>query len=90
MLRRQQIILDEWADQTERARFGPVSVSRLMQIMNLLNLAPDIQEELLFLEPSARGREAVTERHLREIAADESWDSQRGRWRSLLEVTRMD
>ena len=37
------------ADQAELARLGHVSRARLTQIMDLLNLAPDIQESLLEL-----------------------------------------
>ena len=36
-------------DQAELARLGHVSRARVTQIMNLLHLAPDIQEEVLFL-----------------------------------------
>ena len=42
-------------DQAELARLGHVTRARLTQIMNLLNLAPDIQEEVLFCR---RRREA--------------------------------
>src|SRR5207344_2616846 len=37
-------------DQSEIARLGRVSRARISQILALLNLAPDLQEELLFLE----------------------------------------
>lgn len=37
------------ADQAELARRGHVTRARLTQIMNLLGLAPEIQEEILFL-----------------------------------------
>ena len=37
------------ADQTELARLGHVSRARLSQIMNLTNLAPDLQEQILHL-----------------------------------------
>ena len=37
------------ADQAELARYGLVSRARMSQIMDLLLLAPDIQEALLFL-----------------------------------------
>jgi hypothetical protein len=37
------------ADQAELARLGHVTRARLTQIMNLLCLAPDIQEAILFL-----------------------------------------
>ena len=61
------------ADQAELARLGHVSRARLTQIMNLLNLAPDIQEFLLHLQPTERGREAISERHLRQMATTLDW-----------------
>ena len=48
-----------------------------MQIMNLLNLAPDIQEALLFLPQVNEGRDPVSERELREIVAEMDWKRQR-------------
>jgi len=39
-------------DYAELARVGRVTRARLTQIMNLLNLAPDIQEEILSSENS--------------------------------------
>ena len=59
---------------------------RLTQIMNLLCLAPDIQEEILFLPPTKRGRDAVTEKQLRPIAAIPSWSRQRQMWRELSSI----
>src|SRR5262249_54744790 len=38
------------------ARLGHVSRARMSQILALLNLAPDLQEQLLFLQRPARGR----------------------------------
>jgi alkylated DNA nucleotide flippase Atl1 len=46
------------------ARLGGVSRARITQIMNLLNLPPWKQEELLFLE-GGQGRDVVTERKMR-------------------------
>lgn len=43
------------ADQAELARLGHVTRARLTQNMNLLNLAPEIQEEILFLSPFSHG-----------------------------------
>lgn len=43
------------ADQSELARLAHVTQPRMTQIMNLLHLARDIQEELLFLPLSPRG-----------------------------------
>jgi hypothetical protein len=67
-------------DQAELARLGHVTRARLTQIMNLLNLASDIQEKLLFLPPIDRGRDPVIERDLRPIAAIVDWRKQRGTW----------
>lgn len=68
------------ADQAELARLGHVTRARLTQIMNLLCLAPDIQEELLFLAATKRGRDMITERELRPIAGISSWRKQRQTW----------
>ena len=66
-------------DQAELARLGHVSRARLTQVMNLLNLATDIQEEILFLKKRP-GRERVTERSLRVIVAVSDWGKQRRMW----------
>ena len=71
------------ADQAELARLGHVSRARVTQIMNLLHLAPDIQEEVLFLPRIERGKEPVQERHLRPIAAVPCWGKQRQMWKTL-------
>lgn len=69
------------ADQAEIARLGHVSRARVTQIMNLLNLAPGFQEELLFLQSTPLGRSAISERLLRPIAASPEWQNQRQIWR---------
>ena len=61
------------ANQTTLAQLGGVTRSRLTQIMDLLHLAPDIQEQLLFLPPSSR----IVERTLRPIVRLVRWDEQR-------------
>lgn len=71
------------ADLSELARLCQVTQPRMTQIMNLLHLAPDIQETILFLPPAMWGRDAVTERHLRELVSDIAWISQREKWRRL-------
>jgi hypothetical protein len=68
-------------DQAELARLGHVTRARLTQIMNLLTLAPDIQEEVLFLPPTEKGRDAISERDCRPIAAEWDWREQRRMWR---------
>jgi len=82
-IRLDQLIRDgEVTDQAELARLGHVTRARLTQIMNLLSLAPDIQEAVLFLPLTERGRDVVTERDLRPIAALASWRKQRQIWRT--------
>ena len=61
---------------TELARLAHVTQPRMTQIMNLLHLAPDIQEALLFLHESGRTG-AIAERDLRKIAACLMWPEQR-------------
>jgi hypothetical protein len=68
-------------DQAELARLGHVTRARVTQIMNLLHLAPDIQEEVLFLPRVERGKEPIQERHLRPIAAVPDWRKQRRLWK---------
>jgi len=70
-------------DYADLARLGFVSRARITQIMNLLNLAPDIQEELLF--PSTLpADEALPERGLRHLTAVVEWEQQRTLWKELL------
>lgn len=71
------------ASQAELAEIGLVTRARVTQIMNLLSLAPDIQEELLFLPWVIEGRDPVTERDLRPIAAEIDWGRQRAMWRRI-------
>jgi hypothetical protein len=75
----------EAADQAELARLGHVTRARITQIMNLLYLAPDIQESLLFLAPVERGRDPLVLRDLLPIATEPDWQRQRLKWRSRRE-----
>jgi hypothetical protein len=69
------------------AKLGHVSRARLSQILSLLNLAPDLQERLLFLQLPARGRRALTLRQVLHVAAALDWAEQRRRWRKLRRAT---
>jgi hypothetical protein len=60
-------------DYAELARLGRVTRARMTQIMRLLDLAPDLQEQILFL-PLMQG---LNERNLRPIASRIDWDEQR-------------
>ena len=70
-------------DQADLARLGNVSRARVTQIMNLLHLAPAIQEGVLFLPRVTAGRDPITERDLRVLAAEVDWATQRDAWRKL-------
>ena len=70
------------------ARLGHVSRARMSQILALLNLAPDLQEQLLFLQRPVRGRTAPVLRQLLHVAAALDWDEQRRRWRRLQRASR--
>lgn len=83
-IRFDQLIRDgEVKDYAEIARLGQVTRARVTQIMNLLHLAPDIQDAVLHLSRTEYGRDFVTERELRPIAAVADWRKQRVMWRRL-------
>ena len=71
-------------DYTDVAVLGGVSKARVTQIMNLLNLAPDIQEQLLFLPPTTLPRDKICERNLRTVAKLVDWREQRTVFSALL------
>jgi hypothetical protein len=66
-------------DYAELARLGRVTRARMTQIMQLLDLAPDIQEQILFL-PNVRG---LNERNLRPIVSRIDWGEQRRLFQNL-------
>ncbi len=73
----------EVRDYADLARLGHVTRARVTQIMNLLNLAPDIQEDILFLPPVESGRDPIRELQLRRITLIPDWRKQRWMWREL-------
>ena len=73
-IRLEGLLRDEKSlDYAELARLGRVTRARMTQIMKLLHLAPDIQEQVLFL-PLIKG---LNERNLRPITSRIDWDEQR-------------
>ena len=74
------------ANRAELARLGHVTSARISQISNLLHLAPDIQECLLFCQRPARGRDPIHLARLQPIAAVVDWKKQRRLWRELMPV----
>jgi len=71
------------SNQSELARLGHVSRARLTQIMNLVLLAPDIQEELLFLMVDDPLAARIRLRQLQPIVALVDWSQQRAAWAQL-------
>ncbi|MCG3138851.1 MAG: hypothetical protein HJJLKODD_02720 [Phycisphaerae bacterium] len=74
----------EVADYADLARLGHVTRARMTQIMNLLNLAPDIQEEILFLPRTTSGPDPIREREVRPMVVISNWRQQRKLWRQLM------
>jgi hypothetical protein len=68
-------------DYAELARLGRVTRARVTQIMKLRYLAPDIQEQILFL-PNIQG---LNERNLRPVVNRIDWDEQRRLFRKIME-----
>ena len=66
------------------ASLGHVTRARVSQILSLLSLAPDIQEALLFLPPTPRGRDPILLADLMPLAFQIDWRKQRRLWRRLL------
>jgi len=70
----------EVRDYADLARLGYVSRARITQIMNLLCLAPDIQEHLVFgvHRPKPLGESAI-----RRVVKEVDWSAQRHLWRDI-------
>ena len=62
------------------AEIGRISQPRMTQIMSLLLLAPDIQEELLYLPEVLQGKAVIHERLLRPLTREMDWRVQRRMW----------
>ncbi len=71
---------------SEIAGLGHVSRARVTQIMDLNMLAPDIQEDILFLPPMEKNRDPWSERNIRAITYEMCWDEQRKLWKELVRV----
>jgi Recombinase len=65
------------------AQVGRVSRSRVTQMTSLLNLAPDIQEEILFLGVEEAAQFRISEPSLRKLTATLLWNQQREQWKNL-------
>jgi hypothetical protein len=75
----------EIRDYADLARLGYVSRARVTQIMNLLLLAPDIQQEVLGLERHATDQ-LFRERNIRTVVAQVHWGAQRELWSKIVRI----
>lgn len=73
----------EFADYATMSRALGLTRARITQLMDLLLLAPDIQEEILFMQAEP-GEQPIAERTLRTVVQSLDWPGQRVRWRALL------
>jgi hypothetical protein len=71
---------EQFRDYAELARLGRVTRARMTQIMKLLDLAPDIQEQILFLT----NLKGLNERNLRPIVSRIDWNEQRRMFQKLV------
>jgi hypothetical protein len=73
-IRLEELVRDEsFQNYAELAQLGRITRARMTQIMKLRQLAPDLQEQLLFL-PLVKG---LNERNLRAIVQELDWSEQR-------------
>lgn len=68
-------------DRAHAAELLGVTRARMTQNLDLLLLAPDIQEEILRMETS-NGRQPLSQARLRSLVAKQSWTEQRRLWPS--------
>jgi site-specific DNA recombinase len=77
-----QLERGEVEDHAEIARALQLTRARVSQIMNLLNLAPEIQEQLIFAGDT--GTRIPSEQRLRPVTREIDWAKQRELWDGLL------
>lgn len=73
----------ELKSMAELARLGHVTRARVTQIMNLLLLAPDIQEAILFLPPTTKGPDPIVENDIKPLLRTLSFRNQRELWAAI-------
>jgi len=70
-------------DYAEIATLTGLTRARVTQIMNLTLLAPEIQEEILFLPRIIIGNDPIAERNIRHIASEPGWRRQKKEWAGI-------
>ena len=84
-----KIRASELDDMAHATKVCGVTRPRITQIVNLLLLAPSIQEAILDLPPVTKGRDPITERSLRGVVTEAVWERQVATWNQLCgEVSR--
>ena len=73
----------EVRDYADLGRLGYVTRARITQIMNLLLLAPKIQEEVLEMSGHPAEKRTFPERELRAVTRLVLWDQQKLAWERL-------
>ena len=77
------IRLGEARDYADLARLGGLTRERVSQIVKLVWLAPDIQIEILHLQPVSNGHFLIRERAMRNISSTICWVEQHREWEEL-------
>jgi len=73
----------EARDYADLARLGCLTRERMSQIMEMVWLAPNIQQEILEFPPTVTTRFPVSEVAVRRVAGLLSWNQQRDAWQIL-------
>ena len=73
----------EARDYADLARLGCITRERMSQIMELIWLAPDIQQEILEFPPNKTGRFPISEVTARRVAESLHWIEQRDAWSKI-------
>ncbi|MBF0121468.1 MAG: hypothetical protein HQK79_21780 [Desulfobacterales bacterium] len=73
----------EMRDLADIARLGHISRARMSQIADMLMLAPEIQEFLLFLPLIKKGNDCISEHEIRVISKELDCDKQRVIFRKM-------
>jgi hypothetical protein len=73
----------EARDYADLARLGCLTREHMSQIMELIWLAPDIQQDLIYMRPTLSGRCPISEVAMRKIAGLLDWSTQRQQWSTM-------
>lgn len=79
----------EATDYADLARLAGLSRERMSQILELIWLAPEIQQEILEFPTNKVGRFPISETRVRRVAEHLEWDAQREAWAELKRSARV-